>query len=52
MKEFAIYYIGIEEGKELNMVGSGYGENKEEALEDFLFWHNDVKKVTSVGSYK
>lgn len=31
MKEYVIYYIGIEDGKEMKCVGSGYGKNENEA---------------------
>lgn len=52
MKEYAIYYIGIEDGKEMKCVGSGYGKNEDEAIKDFMFWHNDCKRIVEVKFYK
>ncbi len=52
MREYAIYYIGIEDGEELNMVGSGHGYNKNEAIKDFYFWHYDCKKILKVELYR
>lgn len=51
MKEFTIYYKSTEEDG-VEFVGSGYGETKEEAIKDFLFWHNDCIEITSVELYK
>ena len=49
---YTIYYIGIEGGEELDMVGGGYGCNEEEAIEDFKFWHDNCKEIISVEFYK
>lgn len=53
MREYAIYYIGTEGNEQMNMVGSGYGATKEEAIEDFLFWHKSTCiRITSIELYK
>lgn len=52
MREYEIIYLGIEDGEEFKMVGSGHGANKQEAVKDFLFWHYDCIKVLEVKLYK
>lgn len=52
MKEYMITYIGYEDGEKLQMVGSGHGENGQEAVRDFLTWHYDCKKILEVRFYK
>ena len=52
MNEYVINYIGVEDDEEMNMVASGFGKNEAEAVKDFMFWHNECKKIESVKLYK
>lgn len=52
MKEYIIYYIFLEDGKEILGGSSGQGHNIAEAIEDFKFWHDDYVKIESVEFYK
>lgn len=52
MKEYTIYYIGFEDGKEMLLAGSGQGHSEEEAIRDFYFWYDNCIKITSVEFYR
>lgn len=50
MKEYTIYYKSTE-GTGL-FVGEGFGETKEDAANDFLFWHDDCVEIVEIVEYK
>lgn len=52
MKEYIIYYIGFEDGQELNMVGSGFGNNESEAVGEFKVFCDNLIKIKEVKFYK
>lgn len=52
MREYEITYLGTEDGEQFQMVGSGHGANGQEAVRDFLFWHNDCIKILKVRFYR
>lgn len=52
MKEYTISYTGVEDGQKINMVGSGYGNNEAEAIQNFMNYHSDCAKIVEVKFYK
>ncbi len=53
MKEYTISYVGWQDGQKIDLVGSGYGNNEEEAVDDFMVYHSDIcEKIEEVKFYK
>ena len=52
MKEYVIHYIGYEDGEISEMVGSGHGENGQEAVRNFLQWHSECLEIRSVRLFR
>lgn len=52
MKEYIIYYIGFEDGQELNMVGSGFENNESEAVGEFKVFCDNLIEIKEVKFYK
>lgn len=52
MKEYTISYIGFEDGHNMNMVGSGVGNNETEAVENFKAFCDNLVEIIEVKFYK
>lgn len=52
MKEYMVSYVSLEGGQKINMVGSGYGNNEAEAIQNFMNYHSDCAKIVEVKFYK